>query len=87
MANMVDAACTAVMAVVAHCLCVGGMLATMLKRAVSFATRRASSVRPASDCRVPLVGQQFFDPAVQLRGQPGEHVLQIRPGLVPTERV
>jgi hypothetical protein len=42
MANMVNAACTAVTAVVAHCFSVG-MIALMLRRAVSFAMRRASS--------------------------------------------
>ena len=36
MANMVDAACTAVMAVVAHCLGVGVVIASMLRRAVAF---------------------------------------------------
>ena len=41
MANMVDAAWTAVMAVVAHWLSIGGMIAAVLNRAVALAMRRA----------------------------------------------
>ena len=85
MANMVDAACTAVMAVVAHCLSIGGMIAAVLSRAVAFAMRRAGSGGSVSADGPPLVGQQLFDPAVQLRWQPGEHVLEIGPRLVPIE--
>ena len=85
MARMMDATCKAVMAVVAHCLSVGGTLATVLRRAVTLLARLASSVGPVSVSRLPLVRQQFLDPAVQLRGQPREHVLQIRPRLVPIE--
>ena len=87
MANMVDAACTAVMAVVAHCLSAAGLIAVMLSRAVALAMRRAGSGAggAVSATGLPLVGQQLFDPAVQLRGQPGEHVLEIGPGLVSIE--
>ena len=85
MANMVDAACIAVMAFAARCLSVGIMLASRLRRAVVFSTLRASAARSASAHRLPLVWQQFFDSAVQLRRQPGEHVLEIGPRLVPIE--
>ena len=85
MANMMDAANTAVMAVVAHCLNIGGMFAAMLSRAVGLARRRAGVGRSASASRAPLLEQQLFDPAVQLCRQPGEHVFQIRPRLVPVE--
>jgi len=63
MANMVDAVRTAVMAVVAHCLSIGGVLAAMLSRAVGLARRRAGSGRSVSADGVPPVGQQLFDPA------------------------
>jgi hypothetical protein len=82
MANTVGAACMAGMAVVAHCLCIGGMLGAMLSRAVGLARRRAGSGQSVSADGTPFVGQQLFDPAVQVGGQPGEHVLQILPRLV-----
>ena len=85
MANMVDAACTAVMAFAAQCLRVGGMIVAMLKRVLAFSTRRASATRSASASRLPVVRQQLFDSAVQLRGQPGEHGLEIGPRLAPIE--
>ena len=71
MVNLMDAACTAVMAVVAHCLRIGGMLAMMFSRAVGLTRLCAGSGGSASASRPPLVGQQLFDPAVQLRRQPG----------------
>ena len=85
MANMVDSACRAVMAVVARCLSIGGKIAAALSRAVAFAARRADLGGSALTSRLPLVRQQLLDPTVQLRGQPGEHVLEIRPRLVPIE--
>ena len=85
MSNMVDRACTAVMAVVAHCLAVGGMLATALKWASAFAMRRGGSGGSNSVRGLPLVWQQLLDPAVQLRRQPGQHVLELGPRLVPIE--
>ena len=85
MTNMLGTACKVVMAVVAYCLSVGGMIALVLSRAVAFAMRRAGSGRSASAGRLPLVWQQLFNPTVQLRGQPGQHVLQICPRLVPVE--
>jgi len=63
MANLMDAACTAVMAVVARCLSIGGMLAAMLDRAGGLARHRAGSGRSASANRPPLMRQQFLDPS------------------------
>ena len=68
MANMVDAVCTAVMAVVARGLSVAGMVALMLRRAVALAMRRAGAGESVLAAGLPLVGQQLFDSAVQLRG-------------------
>ena len=42
MVNMMDAAYTAVIAVVAHCLSIGGMFAEMLSRAVALCRRTNS---------------------------------------------
>ena len=85
MANMVDAACMAVMVVIAHCLSVGVAIASMLRRAVAFSTRRSAASCSGSPAGLPLVGQQLIDPAVQLRRQPGQHVLEISPRLMPIE--
>jgi hypothetical protein len=51
MANMLDAVRAAVMAVIAHCLSVGGMVAPMLRRALALLSRRASSASPRSATR------------------------------------
>ena len=48
-------------------------------------SRRVGLRRSASAGRPPPVGQQLLDAAVQLRGQSGEHVLEVGPGLVPIE--
>ena len=85
MVKMVGAVCTAAMALVAHWLSVGVAIASMLGRALTFAARCVGSTCSALAEGLPLVRQQLFDPAVQLRRQPREHVLQIRPRLVPIE--
>ena len=85
MLNMVDRACTVLMAVVAHFLAIGGMLATALPWALAFVTRRSGSGRSNPAHGLPLVWQQLLDPAVQLRGQPDQHKFKIGPGLVPVE--
>ena len=72
-------------AVVAHCLRIGAIFAAMLSRTVAVAMRRAGAGRSASASRATLGRQQLFDPAVQLRGQPSEHVSQIRLKLVRVE--
>ena len=85
MSNMVNAVCTAVMVVVAFGLSAAGMVALILRRAVALAVRRAGSGESVSAAALPLMGQQLLDPAVQLHRQPGEHVLEIGPRLVPVE--
>ena len=85
MANMVDAFCGAAMALAAHCLSVGAAIASMLRRALALSACRASATRSACVNGLPLVRQQLVDPAVQLRRQPGEHVLEVRPGIVAVE--
>ena len=64
MLNMVDRTCTALMKVVAHCLAVGGMLATALRWASAFVTRRSGSGRSNPAHGLPLAWQQLLDPAV-----------------------
>ena len=85
MANMVDAFCAAAMVLAVHCLSVGAAITSMLRRAVAFSTRRFVASCSASAEGLPPVGQQLFDSAVQLRRQPGKHVLEIGPRLVPIE--
>ena len=57
MANMVDAFCTAAMAVVAHCLSACLAIASMLRRAVAFSTRCFVASCSTSTDGLPLVGQ------------------------------
>jgi len=52
---------------------------------VSWVRSTLSSAVSASIARLPAVRQQLLDPAVQLRGQPREHVLQVGPRLMPVE--
>ena len=85
MANMVDAFCAAAMVLAAHALSVGAAIASMFRRAVVFSKRCAGASCSTSTQGLPFVGQQLGDPAVQLRRQPGEHVLEIGPRLVPVE--
>ena len=83
MANMVDAVCTAAMALAAHCRSVGVAIVSMLRRAVAFSTRRTGASCSASAAGLPLVGPQLVDPTVQLRRQPREHVREIAQGSCP----
>ena len=87
MANISNSVYAAVMAMAGFGLSVGvgvGVaIASALRRAVS--TCLVGSIWPASASRLPLMGQQLFDTAVQLRGQPGQHVLEVGPRLVPIE--
>ena len=57
MASMVDAARTAVMSVVAHCLSIGGKVAAVRSRALAFAMRRAGAKITA----VPLGADHGID--------------------------
>ena len=34
---------------------------------------------------VPVVGQQVFDPAVELRGQSCQHILEVGPRVMPAQ--
>ena len=64
-------------------LCVVALVVSFVRMTIA-ATRQAVSC-PGSIARLPLVGQQLLDPAVQLRGQPREDVLHVGPRLVPVE--
>jgi hypothetical protein len=71
MANMVQAVCTAAMAMAARWLSVGALAELIASR--------------SSAGGLPLVGQQLLDAAVQLRRYSGEHIFQVSPGIVPVE--
>src|SRR5438105_1981933 len=77
-----------------------GMVEAICSRATAFAgrwlrvavlmvaaawMRYLESIGACSAGRLPAVGQQLLDPAVQLRGQPREHVLEVDPRLVAIE--
>ena len=82
MSNMVDAMWSKVVAYAGGQLRVA-VLAVFIRAAGAAAwARRLVSGRRASAGAVPPVGQQLLDAAVQLRGQPGEHVLEVGPGFV-----
>ena len=78
-----DSVYVAVMALAGYGLRVGAAIAAMLRQALF--TRLAVSIWSVSTGRPPLVGQQLFDPAVQLRRQPSQHFLEVSPRLVPVE--
>ena len=73
------------MARLARWLRVGALVTCINQRMAALFTRRVCAAWWASVGALPLVRQQLPDPAVQLRGQPREHVLQVGPGLVPVE--
>ena len=85
MANMVDAAWAKAMACASRGLSVAVLIVFFLARSAGASVRRWGWSRSSSAGRLPPVGQQFLDSAVQLRGQPCEHVLEVSPGLVPFE--
>ena len=86
MAKMVDAVCAvAMMALVAHWRSVAVAIASMLRRVMAYSSRCADSICSALASKPPLVRQQIFDPAIQLRGQAREHVLEVGPGVVSIE--
>ena len=47
--------------------------------------QRASSTFRTSSARLPPVGQQLLDSAVELRRQPGENVLEVGPRVMPAQ--
>ena len=84
MANMVDAAWAKAMVFAARWLSVVALIVFNFGRAAAVSARRWGRL-VSSAGRLPPVGQQLLDAAVQLRGQPGEHVLEVGPGIVPVE--
>src|SRR5437867_3919891 len=88
MANVVDAVWSKATAFVARWLGVIALVVFVTAQAAAVSVRRrvsARSTRAASACRLPPVGQQLLDPAVQVHRQPSENVLQVSPGVVPVE--
>lgn len=64
----------------------GTVLALSIARSCLLRPRRRwTALGRASAARLPLMGQPLVDPAVELRGQPREHVLQIGPRLMAVE--
>src|ERR1035437_103361 len=85
MANMADAIWSKAAAYAGRWRSVAVLIVFILARAVAASARRQGWSRSTSAGRLPPVGQQLLDLAVQLRGQPRKHVLQVGPGLVPVE--
>ena len=85
MTNVMVMTGRAVMKRLARWLCIGALAACITARLAVLFTRRVCSAWWPSVGALPPVRQQLPDPAVQLRGQPREHVLQVGPGLVPIE--
>lgn len=82
MANIVDTALAKAMVFAARWLSVAVLAVFVFGRSAAVSARRLWST---STGRLPPVGQQLLDPAVQLRGQAREDVLQVGPRLVPVE--
>ena len=85
MTNVVAITGRAMMSRIARWLRVGALLACIGQRMFALFTRRVCAAWWASVGALPLVRQQLPNSAVQLRGQPREHILQVGPGLVPIE--
>ena len=83
MANVVAMTGRAAMMELARWLRVGALFACIGQRMAVLFTLRVGAAWWTSVDALPPVRQQLLDPAVQLRGQPREHVLQVSPGLVP----
>ena len=85
MANVVEAIYRTAKAWLARWLWISALIACVgLQKAALWAQRRCSTWS-TSVGRLPAMGQQFFDSAVQLCGQPGEHVFEVGPGVAPIE--
>jgi len=69
----------------ARWLPVGALVTCIGQRLVALFTHRARATWRTSVGALPPMRQQLFDPAVQLRRQPRQHVLQVSPGIVPIE--
>lgn len=72
MANMVDAIWSKAAAFAGRWLSVVVLIVFIFARAAAASVRRQGSSRSSSAGRLPPVGQQLLDAAVQLRGQLGE---------------
>jgi hypothetical protein len=85
MANMVDAAWAKAMVLASRWLGVVVLTVFMFGRAAAASARRLWSTWSTSAGRLPPVGQQLLDPAVQLHRHAREDVLQVGPRVVPVE--
>src|SRR5437762_681672 len=85
MANVVEAICRAARAWLARRLWIGALVACVVGRMAAFWAQRLCSTWSTSVGWLPAMRQQFVDLAVQLRGQPREHVLEVGPGVSPVE--
>ena len=85
MTNVVAMTGRAMLARIARWRRVGALLACIGQRMLALFTRRVCAAWWTSVGALPLVRQQLPNSAVQLRGQPREHILQVGPGLVPIE--
>jgi hypothetical protein len=77
MANMADAVWAKAAAFAACWFSVVALIVFIFGRAVAVSARRWRSTWSSSAGRLPPVGQQLLDPAVQLRRQASEDVLQV----------
>jgi hypothetical protein len=85
MMNMVDAAWAKATMFASRWLGVVVLTVFIVGRSAAVSARRLWSTWSSSAGRLPPVGQQFLDSAVQLHRQPGEDVLQVGPRVVPVE--
>src|SRR5664279_1152354 len=85
MANTADAVWAKAAAYAVRWLSVVALIVFNFARAAAASARRWRSTCSSSAGRLPPEGQQLLDPAVQLRRQAREDVLQVGPGFVPVE--
>ncbi|MDF2466268.1 MAG: aldehyde dehydrogenase family protein [Ramlibacter sp.] len=85
MVDMVDAVWSKAAAYAGGWLRAAVLMVFILAGVAAAWARRLESSRSRSAGRLPPVGQQLLNPAVQLRGQAGEHVLEVGPRLVSIE--
>src|SRR6478735_2275811 len=85
MANVADAVWPKAAAYAVRWLGVVALIVFNFGRAAAASARRWRSTWSSSASRLPAVGEQLLDPAVQLRRQAREDVLQVGPGFVPVE--
>ena len=61
------------------------LVGCIVQRIAVLFVRRVCAAWWTSVAALPPVRQQLLDPAVQLRGHPREHILQVSPGIVSME--